>query len=287
MRFWLDRGFAGVRIDVAGGLAKHPDYADVDSQTIHPHWDRPETEAIHRRWRAVLDSYGDRVAIGELWGSPERIASRVSPGRLHQVFRFDWAVAPWEFLQDTAAQAIEALGKVGALPTWLLGSHDLPRVASRYGPRLAMAKALVTFALPGSAWIYQGEELGMENSAVDNGDPGGRDSFRAPMPWDAMPNAPLTVYRKAIALRKRFIVGQPFEWLPEKPDVLAFRRSDVACVLNTGKRAVTFPGYPLHQSGPLAGDLLPPDTAVWTGLGTRVCFESHGSHSLIAAMVTV
>ncbi|RSM91715.1 hypothetical protein DMH04_01710 [Kibdelosporangium aridum] len=274
LRFWLDRGFAGVRIDVAGGLAKHPDYADVDSQTIHPHWDRPETEAIHRRWRKVLDSYDDRVAIGELWGSPDRIASRVSTGRLHQVFQFDWAVAPWEFLQDTAAQAIEALGKVGALPTWVLGSHDLPRVASRYGLRRALAKALVTFALPGSAWIYQGDELGMRNAEVDNGDPGGRDGFRAPMPWDSMPAEPLTMYRKAIALRKRFLVGQPFDWLPERRDVLAFRRGDVACVLNTGHQPITFPGYPLHQSGPLEGDLLPPDTAVWTVLGTSTSAAS-------------
>ncbi|WP_415830297.1 alpha-amylase family glycosyl hydrolase [Kibdelosporangium persicum] len=269
LRFWLDRGFAGVRIDVAGGLAKDPDYAEVGEQPVHPHWDRPETAAIHRRWRDLLDSYGDRVAIGELWGTPDRIAERVGPGRLHQVFQFDWAVAPWESLRDTAAQAIEELGKAGALPTWVLGSHDLMRVATRYGPRRAKAKALVMFALPGAAWIYQGDELGMENVEVDNGDPGGRDGVRAPMPWHATgTNSTLLMYRKAIALRKRFIVGRPFEWLPERPGVLEFRRGDVACVLNTGQRPVTFPGRPLHHSGPLDGGLLPPDTAVWAELVT-------------------
>jgi alpha-glucosidase len=287
LRFWLDRGFAGVRIDVAGGLAKDPDYADAGGE-IHPHWDRPEIEAIHRRWRQILDSYGG-VAIGELWGTPDRVAERVRPGQLHQVFQFDWVVAPWEELRDTAMNALAALGKVGALPTWLLGSHDLPRVASRYGLARARAKALVTLALPGSAWIYQGEELGLPDVEIaDGSDPGERDGIRVPMPWDdgpafgfspagrswlpqpaewsaltvaaqsRIPDSTLLLYRKAIALRKH-LVGKPLEWLAD--DILAFRRGDIVCALNTSEQEITLPGELLLSSGPVS-DCVPPDTAV-------------------------
>ncbi|MBP2326353.1 alpha-glucosidase [Kibdelosporangium banguiense] len=287
LRFWLDRGFAGVRIDVAGGLAKDPDYAEI-GEGIHPHWDRPEIEAIHHRWRKILDSY-DGVAIGELWGTPERIAERVKPGQLHQVFQFDWVVAPWEELKDTAINAVTALGKVGALPTWLLGSHDLQRVASRYGLTRARAKALITFALPGSAWIYQGEELGLPDVEISDGrDPGGRDGVRVPMPWDDSPSfgfsptgrswlpqpagwstltvtaqseaddSTLSLYRKAIALR-RHLVGRPVEWLAG--DILAFRRGDITCALNTSDQEIGLPGELLLASGPV-GDCVPPDTAV-------------------------
>ncbi|MET0132904.1 MAG: alpha-amylase family glycosyl hydrolase [Kibdelosporangium sp.] len=297
LRFWLDRGFAGIRIDVAGGLAKHPEYAS--DSTPHPYWDRPETAALHRRWRQLLDSYpGDRVSIGELWGPPDRVAQRVRSGQLHQVFQFDWVDVPWsaEALRGKADGALTELGKVDALPTWLLGSHDLPRVASRYGLRQARAKALVTFALPGAAWIYQGEELGLPDVDLPAGvrtDPGGRDGIRVPMPWSDGPSlgfstggrawlpqpldwaelsvaaqrddpdSTLTLYEQAIALRKTYLVGEPFEWLPERPGVLAFRRGEVVCVLNTGQQAVKQPGTPLITSAPLQDGVVAPDSAVW------------------------
>lgn len=250
LRFWLDRGIDGVRIDVAGGMAKDPDYADVVAGAdVHPHWDRPELEDLHRQWRQVLDGYrGDRVAIGELWGSPARIASRVAPGQLHQVFQFDWAVAPWSAaeLRRTASAALTELGRVGALPTWVLGSHDLTRPVSRYGGgdqglRRARAKALVTFALPGAAWIYQGEELGLSNAELPDEalrDPTwersghtdrGRDGVRVPLPWTG--ESPSFGFTSA-----------PHAWLPQPDDwgplsVLS-QREDTASTLEMYRSAL-------------------------------------------------
>lgn len=317
LRFWLDRGVDGVRIDVAGGMCKEPRYAEIVKGAPHPHWNRPEVGALHQRWRRVVDSYpGDRVTVGEMWGSPQRVAKRVAPGGLHQVFQFDWVVAEWSAsaLRGVASAALRELGEVGALPTWLLSSHDLPRPVSRYGDGSlgvdrARGKALVTLALPGAAWIYQGEELGLPDIALPDAvlqDPTwersghtdrGRDGVRVPLPWSAdaddgygfstgtpwlpqpaqwaelsvqsqadAPSSTFALYRKALRLRRKLLVGESFDWVDAAPDVLAFRRGPVVCALNTGEKPRTVPvsGEPLLASVPLTGEgLLPPNAAVW------------------------
>jgi alpha-glucosidase len=316
LRFWLDRGVDGVRVDVAGGLCKDPGYRDVvPDADVHPHWDRPELLAVHRRWRRLLESYpGDRVAVGEMWGPPNRIAYRVGSGGLHQIFQFDWAVVPWSAadLRVVAEAALAELGRAGALPTWLLGSHDLPRPVSRYGGphglRRARAKALMTLALPGAVWLYQGEELGLPDVSLPDPalrDPTwersghterGRDGVRVPYPWSAdqpgygftggvpwlpqppewaelaagaqrgVPGSTLELYRAALALRRRWLIGEDCTWLAAAPGVVALRRGPVVCALNAGGRPAEPPvaGEPLLCSAELgAGGELPPDSAAW------------------------
>ncbi|MCG5216310.1 glycoside hydrolase family 13 protein [Streptosporangium sp. KLBMP 9127] len=214
LRFWLDRGVDGFRIDVAMGLYKAaglPDTPPEDQafKAESPIWGRPETHEVYREWRKVLDSYpGDRMAVGEVWtDSAEDLARYVRPDELQQSFNFAWLQAPWsptafrEVIDDTLATVPS--------PTWVLSNHDVVRHRTRYdetdpGTGLARAKAalLVMLALPGSAYLYQGEELGLPE--VTDLPPGtrqdpifersggelfGRDGCRVPLPWSgtAMP----------------------------------------------------------------------------------------------------
>jgi len=214
LRFWLDRGVDGFRIDVAHALAKAvglPDITDPDSvggpedaltRAERPYWDQPAVHEVYRRWRRILAEYpGDRMAIGEAWvGSEAAMARYVRPDELHQCFNFHWLEAPWSaqafhrVLEATRA----AVEPVGASPTWVLSNHDVPRTVTRYGGGsvgLARARAaLITMlALPGSAYLYQGEELGLPEVDVpleSRQDPqwlrgGGpsRDGCRVPVPW--------------------------------------------------------------------------------------------------------
>ncbi len=228
LKFWLDRGVDGFRVDVAHGLAKDMTYADLpdpvgltealrfDLDDGSPEFaarrlliensgffDRNELQNIYRTWREVLDSYpGDRMAVSEAWVPAHRAGRYVSPTSLHQIFSFDFLVVAWKasVLRETIAQAIAAVHVVGAPPTWALSNHDSPRVASRLGggeKGLARARALtlVAHALPGSIYVYQGEELGLPDAALsdsDRQDPvyfrtggsqKGRDGARVPLPW--------------------------------------------------------------------------------------------------------
>ncbi len=239
LRFWFDLGIDGFRIDVAQGLVKADGLPDVSdgvgpwvSGMSHPYWGEDGVHEIYRRWRAVADGYpGDRVLIGEVGPTEDdrhaRMARFVRPDELHQVFNFDLMAAAWD--ADALRAAIEApLGAnvtVGAPVTWVLGNHDTPRQVTRYGrastaapsreeqarshpadlalgTRRARAAALLLLALPGSAYLYAGEELGLPDvddlpdDVID--DPvwrrsgftiRGRDGCRVPLPWsgDAPP----------------------------------------------------------------------------------------------------
>ncbi|SHG43186.1 glycoside hydrolase family 13 protein [Streptoalloteichus hindustanus] len=238
LRFWLDRGVDGFRIDVAHGMAKDGAYPDEVVETVpglfthvegrdHPYLDREDVHEIYRRWREVLDYYpGERIAVAEAWVSPpERLARYVRPDELHQAFNFDFLQRPWvaEELRAGIDLAISANGSVGATPTWVLSNHDVVRVASRLGLpadvdpkkwlltdgrepavdaglglRRARAAALLTLALPGSTYVYQGEELGLPEVADlpaevlqdpihrrSGGAEKGRDGCRVPLPWTA------------------------------------------------------------------------------------------------------
>ncbi len=230
MRFWLDRGAAGFRIDVAHALVKAPGYPDAGLEANDgkggvvpvPYLDRDEIHPIVRRWRRLLDEYGDRMMVAEAWVAAGRRPLYLRPDEYHQAFDFDLLSAPWgaqEFRAIISESVLSALA-VGSNPTWVLSNHDVVRHATRYGlprdvepgrwlldgphelldvgrgARRARAAAMVTLALPGSAYVYQGDELGLPeawNLPVDVlADPiwhdsghtvKGRDGCRVPIPW--------------------------------------------------------------------------------------------------------
>ena len=231
IRFWLDRGVAGLRVDVAHGLFKDPDLPDlVGSPVLHapsPYRHRPELQPLYRSWRAILDSYpavgfpGPRTAVGEVWyDRPETLRPYLVPGGLPQVFNFQLILPGWQAaaFRDAIDSALALTS--GSRAPWVIGNHDVPRPASRYrldegyspqtaarlialgdqnaeaGARRARAAALLLLALPGSAYIYQGEELGLpevtdipDDARQDPrfrrtaGQVPGRDGCRVPIPW--------------------------------------------------------------------------------------------------------
>ena len=210
LRFWLDRGVDGFRIDVAHSLYKHPELSDApdpapgaegaaaDNRHI---WDRDEVLAVYEQWRILLDGYdGDRMLVGEvfLFDLP-RIAQYVGDERLHQAFNFTvmrtgWGAAP---LRATIESALEHFHP----GTWVLSNHDLVRHVTRYGGgslgrRRGLAVTALLLGLPGSPYLYQGEELGLDEAdvpvelrqdpaATRDGGLAGRDGCRTPMPWTA------------------------------------------------------------------------------------------------------
>ena len=225
LRFWLDRGVDGFRIDVAHGLAKdeilkdHRDPAGLTqalrldlpgmSKEVRagllsdvPFFDREGVHAIYKDWRKVIDEYdGDRMTVAEAFVYPSSRQTRyVRPGELHQIFNFDFLATDWEAsaLREAAERSITEMNEIGASPTWALDNHDSPRLVSRVkDPAKARAFALFSQALPGSQYIYQGEELGLidgELSPSDRQDPAfirsggddiGSDGARVPLPWKA------------------------------------------------------------------------------------------------------
>jgi alpha-glucosidase len=235
LRFWFDRGVDGFRIDVAHGLVKSDGLPDLGGdgenmlapveRTDHPHWDRDGVHEIYRGWRRVGDSYPDpRVFVAEAWvDSPERLARYLRPDELHTAFNFDFLRTPWdaEALRKAIDHSLATVAEVGAPPTWVLSNHDVVRHVSRLGRpvtngaghslsdlapattldrelgrRRARAAALLMFALPGGAYVYQGDELGLwevedlpdevlqdptwkRSGNTDRG----RDGCRVPLPW--------------------------------------------------------------------------------------------------------
>ncbi len=231
LRFWFDLGLDGFRIDVAHGLDKDPHLPDLppgpDAWVVggdHPFWGRDRTHEVYRAWRRIADAYGDRVFVGEVAMGPDstaRAARYVRPDELQQAFAFDFMFAPWdaERLRSAIDRTLVSLGAVGAPATWVLSNHDVTRHATRLGRpysgldvwepwvwhqpvdrslgiRRARAAALLMLALPGAAYLYQGEELGLDE-VVDLPedvlrDPTwersgheirGRDGCRVPIPW--------------------------------------------------------------------------------------------------------
>jgi alpha-glucosidase len=165
-------------------------------------WDQPEVHDVYRRWHEILDKYdGDRMLVAEAWTqTPESMARFVRPDEMSQSFNFSWLLADWsaEEFAEVITGTFAALDPVGATPTWVLSNHDVVRHTTRYGggaQGLARAKAatLTMLALPGSSYLYQGEELGLEQVEVEpeyrqdpswfrTGEPG-RDGCRVPIPW--------------------------------------------------------------------------------------------------------
>jgi len=214
MRFWLDRGVDGFRIDVAHGMAKPEGLPDVaksdeasrvleDAGVRDLRFDQDGVHEVHRLVRRVLDSYPDRMAVGEVWvTNDERLARYVRPDELHLAFNFRLLEAEWDAaeLRDAIDHSLRAMHSVGAPTTWVLSNHDVVRHATRYGGgevgvRRARAAALVQLGLPGVAFLYYGDELALPNVDLPDEvlqDPAwersghterGRDGERVPMPW--------------------------------------------------------------------------------------------------------
>ena len=271
IRFWLDRGVDGLRVDVADGLAKDMSMPDVpvDPETGlgvasfypgHPWWNQPELDTIQRHWRKIADTYaerhlGERIFVCEANTKPlDALMRFVDPGRMHTTFNFDMLWCEWEAgsLRAMIDRNLVAHSTVGAPTTWVLSNHDSTRVATRYGKpetgkpftldgtprewrhrfadyfapmptdtalglRRARAAALLELALPGPAYIYQGEELGLPEvedlpeEVLDdpsyfrtNGRVRGRDGCRVPLPWSGT--------------RPPYGFGRDAEpWLPQPP----------------------------------------------------------------------
>jgi alpha-glucosidase len=201
MRFWLGRGVDGFRVDVVHLLGKDPALADVPAamaglpQVVLN--DRPETHAILREMRGVVDGYpGERILVGEVYLlDTARVATYCGHGdELHLAFNFPPLYAPWtaEAWRRQVQAAAAAFDPLGAWPTWVLSNHDNPRQRTRYGGGEARARAaaVLLLTLRGTPFLFQGEELGLEDAVIEPAarrDPGGRDGARAPIPWEAAP----------------------------------------------------------------------------------------------------
>lgn len=215
LRFWLDRGVDGFRIDVAHGMIKAEGLPDVGfgQQTGQrqvellgknrlPYFDQDEVHDIYRAWRPILDSYpGGRMAVAEAWAeTPQRLARYIGPDELHQAFSFDFLDAQWsaDSFRKVIDSALAESTVINAPTTWVLSNHDKQRHVTRYGDgpaglRRARAAALLMLALPGCAYIYQGEELGLpevldlpdelrqDPQYLRTGE--SRDGCRVPIPW--------------------------------------------------------------------------------------------------------
>jgi alpha-glucosidase len=214
LRFWLDRDVDGFRVDVAHGLMKDPKLPDLAQHAGaehngaggHPHWDRDEVQAIYQRWRRLADRYaGERLFVAEAWvAGADRLARYVASGGLDTAFNFDFLRCEWDAgaLRTVIDRTLATLGGAGAPATWVLSNHDVHRHVTRYagspadlalGTRRARAAALLMLALPGGAYVYQGEELGLweveDIPAELMQDPRfslsgrTRDGCRVPLPW--------------------------------------------------------------------------------------------------------
>ncbi len=186
LRFWFDRGVAGIRIDSATMPVKDPTFPPVGQNKDHPYVDRDELHDIYRSWRKVADEYDERVLVGEIWlADPERFARYLRPDEMHTAFNFDLMGRPWDATELRASidSTLAAHAPVNAPATWVLSNHDVTRPTTRYGredtsfsfatkrfgvptdlakgQRRARAAAMLTAALPGSLYIYQGDELGL------------------------------------------------------------------------------------------------------------------------------
>jgi alpha-glucosidase len=234
LRFWADRGVDGFRVDVAHALAKdlgeplrshpHVNSMDIEIDGTNPLFDRDDVHEIYRGWRRVFDEYDPpRTAVAEAWVPTSRRVLYAKPDELGQAFEFDLVKADWDAAQfrEVIVDSLDRARAAGASSTWTLSNHDVPRHASRFGlpsgtdmnawllangsepeedvelgARRARAAVLLLLALPGSAYVYQGEELGLREVAdlapTDLEDPiwlrsghteKGRDGCRVPLPW--------------------------------------------------------------------------------------------------------
>ncbi len=321
LRFWFDRGADGVRIDSAALLVKTPDLADHEPGVrppLHPYEDRDEVHDVYRRWRKVADSYTPpKALIGEIWlADQERFARYLRPDELHTAFNFDFLTAAWDLgsLRDAIHRTLDIHRQIDATPTWVLSNHDVTRHVTRFGraytgyehspefraehhgepyqpalgQRRARAAAMLTFALPGSVYVYQGDELGLPEvediADTDRQDPmwtrsgrtnPGRDGCRVPLPWSG-DTAPYG-FSPAGATAPTWL-PQPPDWAPFTVDgqernpgsMLSFYRTALRIRRGQpafGTASVDFPAVPEGVLGFTRGG--PRPVSCWVTRGPR------------------
>jgi alpha-glucosidase len=260
LRFWLDRGVDGFRLDAIDKLVKDAELRDDPPASapfalpLNEEYDelehlysqnRPE---IREALGAIRAAAGEKLLVGEVYLP----AADVTPylEHLDLAFAFELFHSPWE--RDRLAAAIEASAALAS--AWVLSNHDFPRLATRFGEQNVRAAATLLLTLPGAAFLYQGEEIGMADGpgADPPIDRAGRDGARHPMQWDPSPNGGFTdgrpwlpvvdpaernvaaqredpdsllsLYRDLIALRRE--LGDGFQMLPSEDGVLAYRRGE-------------------------------------------------------------
>lgn len=222
LRFWLDHGVDGFRVDVAHALFKDPalpdagpgQHQDPARNHLMPYYDREELHPLYRGWHTLLAGHpagppgsappGERLLVAEAAVfDPARLARYVRPDEMGQSFNFAFLECPWRpaAIRDVVTESVDAMSAVGAPVTWVLSSHDAVRPVTRYGGgpagmRRARAAALLMLALPGTAYVYQGEELGLPQVELaddrlrdpvwrrSGGVERGRDGCRVPLPWE-------------------------------------------------------------------------------------------------------
>lgn len=348
LRFWLDKGVTGFRVDVAHALVKKAGLPDWDGKpngksspgfpgSEAPMFGQPEVHDIYRSWRKILDSYeGDRVLCAEANVDPApRIADWVRPDEMHQAFNFSYLYCNWDAdaLRTVITDSFAAFDAVGAPTTWVLSNHDKVRHASRFGTNhradgigpddvqpdaalglsRARAATLCMLALPGGAYLYQGEELGLPDNTMiapefrqdpsffrSGGKRIGRDGCRVPLPWTKAehgfgfsdsgnswlpqpenwselsreaqrndPNSTLSMYRRALALRKEFALGRgSFALAGEFSDakgVIAFMNGSTLVVMNMGTEPVEVfgPVITASEHDSVIDGWLRPNQTVW------------------------
>jgi len=225
IRYWLDRGIDGFRVDVIHKMIKdvrlrdNPRPAPEEEHPIRHYGgqihvydeDQPELHDIIRNWRSILNTYGERAMVGEVYlFDPARVAAYYGNGHdeLPLAFNFNFMWSPWDAAAFRAqVDAIESVLPAGAQPTYVLSSHDAPRYRtrfddSRWGEARARVAAMMLLTLRGTPFLYYGEEIGMRDVVIGPEhicDPVGkrfpavgRDPERTPMQWSNAPGAGFT-----------------------------------------------------------------------------------------------
>jgi alpha-glucosidase len=240
MRFWLDRGVDGFRIDVASSLLHdrrlRDEQTDRRARRRWPRqWGLREVHDVHRHWRRLLDSYGGRMAVGEVTNDPAPGLLRYygNGDELHLSFYFWFLEQPWSAAAFRAAVGtFEAGLPDGSWPNYTLSNHDRSRHATRFGPERAPLAAMMLLTLRGTPFLYYGEEIGMTDAPIPPErivDVDGRDPERTPMQWEPGPGA-------------GFTTGE--SWLPIGPDAarvnVATQRSDSRSIFSLYRRLTWF-----------------------------------------------
>jgi alpha-glucosidase len=274
MRFWLDRGADGFRVDVLWLLIKDDQFRD---NPLNPAWqqtqrgierllqrytsDRPEVHEVVSEMRAVLDAYPDRVLIGEIYLPLERLVTyygRDMKGA-HLPFNFQLISSAW-----TAAEIArivddyEAALPDGGWPNWVLGNHDQKRIATRIGAAAAPLAAMLLLTLRGTPTLYYGDELGLEDVVIPpareqdpwaKNEPGlglGRDPERTPMPWDGSANAGFTAGPSWLPLNPDHVVRNMSALETDRRSILSLYRRLIA--LRRGYTALATGRYVARQT---------------------------------------
>jgi alpha-glucosidase len=265
LRFWIDRGVDGFRVDALRQLLKDPDWRD---NPPNPEWDgvneydsllpvhSADLDDVQEVVAEIRQAIGDRLMVAEVYAPIERLVRYYGEnGRGAQLpFNFHLISTPWKAEAIAALiERYEAALPDGGWPNWVLGNHDRSRVASRVGPAQAGVAAMLLLTLRGTPTIYYGDEIGMTDVPINTADPAGRDPERTPMQWDSSggftdgePWLPygdlttnvaaepplLTLHRRLLTLRREFAQA-PYLTLHAADGVLAYARGDdVAVALN-------------------------------------------------------